>query len=57
MITVAEAMKKVECDSPCNFAVKSHDEKEMIEIVKQHAKQMHNMSISDKEVKQMMKPA
>lgn len=54
---MAEAMKKVECDSPCNFAVKSHDEKEMIEIVKQHAKQMHNMSISDKEVKQMMKPA
>ena len=54
---MAETMKKVECDSPCNFSVKSHDEKEIIEIVKQHGKKMHNMTISDKDIKSMMKPA
>ena len=54
---MAEAMKKVECESPCNFSVKSHDEKEIIQIVKQHGKKMHNMEITAKDVKQMMKPA
>jgi predicted small metal-binding protein len=54
---MAQAMKKVECDSPCNFSVKSHDEKEIIEIVKQHAKKMHNMTITDNDVKGKMKPA
>ncbi|HEX9156703.1 MAG TPA: DUF1059 domain-containing protein [Syntrophales bacterium] len=55
---MAEAMKKIECPSPCNFSVKSHDEKEIIiEIVKQHAKKSHNMEISEKEIKAMIKPA
>ncbi len=54
---MAEAMKKVECDSPCNFSVKSHDEKEIIEIVKQHGKTMHNMTIPDTDIKKMIKPA
>ena len=42
---MAEAMKKIECPSPCNFSVKSHDEKEIVEMVKQHAKKIHNMEI------------
>jgi predicted small metal-binding protein len=54
---MAENMKKIECDSPCNFSVKSHDEKEIIEIVKQHAKKMHNMTITDDDVKGKIKPA
>lgn len=47
---MAEVMKKVECDSPCNFSVKSRSEKEIIEIVKEHAKKMHNMTITDADV-------
>jgi len=39
------SMKKIECPSPCNFSVKSHDEKEIVEMVKQHAKKIHNMEI------------
>jgi predicted small metal-binding protein len=54
---MAEQLKTVECDAPCNFMVRSHDEKEIIEIVKQHAKKMHDMTITDDDVKQKMKPA
>lgn len=54
---MAEAMKKIECPSPCNFSVKSHDEKEIVEMVKLHAKKSHNMQISEKEIKAMIKPA
>jgi predicted small metal-binding protein len=53
---MAEAMKKLECPSPCNFTVKSHDEKEIIEMAKQHAKKSHNMEISEKELKEMIRP-
>jgi len=42
---MAEDMKKIECPSPCNFSVRSHDEKEIIEVVIQHAKKSHNMNI------------
>ena len=54
---MAEAMKKIECPSPCNFSVKSHDEQEIVEMVKQHAKRIHNMEISEKEIQVMIKPA
>ena len=54
---MAQDMKKVECDSPCNFCVKSHDENEIIEIVKQHAKKMHDKTITDNDVKGKMKAA
>lgn len=35
---MAEALKEVSCDPKCGFSVKSHDEKEIMDIVKQHAK-------------------
>jgi predicted small metal-binding protein len=54
---MAEDMKKIECPSPCNFSVRSHDEKEIIEVVIQHAKKSHNMNISEQEVKKMIEPA
>ena len=54
---MAEAMKKIECPLPFNFSVKSHDEKEIVEMVKQHAKRIHNMEISEKEIQAMIKPA
>lgn len=52
---MAETLKEVSCDPKCGFSVKSHDEKEIIEIVKQHAKKSHNMTVSDKEIMGMMK--
>jgi predicted small metal-binding protein len=54
---MAAKMKKIECPSPCNFSVKSHDEKELVEIAMQHAKKFHNMSITEQDVKKMIKPA
>jgi predicted small metal-binding protein len=54
---MAEQMKKIECPAPCNFSVKSHDEKEIVEMAMQHAKKSHNMTITEADVKKMIKPA
>ncbi len=54
---MAEILKKVECDPKCGFAVQSHDEKEIVAITTQHAKKMHNMAITEKDVRAMMKDA
>ena len=48
-------LKSVSCDPTCGFKVRSHDEKELISIVKTHAKNVHNMDLTDKQVKEMMK--
>ncbi len=53
---MAGTFKKVECDPARGFMVKSHDEKELIEIVRQHAKKSHNLSVTDKDIKEKMKP-
>ncbi len=52
---MAGTFKKVECESPCGFTVKSHDEKEVIEFVRQHAKKAHNMDISEKDIRSKMR--
>jgi predicted small metal-binding protein len=56
-VTVAEKLKKIECDPKCGFLVQSHDEKEIVEIALQHAKKAHSMNITQKDVKGMMKDA
>jgi predicted small metal-binding protein len=55
--TMAEKLKIVECDPKCGFLVQSHDEKELIEIAVQHAEKSHNLKITEKDVKGMMKDA
>ena len=35
--------------------VRSHDEKEIVELVKQHAQKIHNMTITDKDVLEKLK--
>ena len=35
---MAEELKKVECDPTCGFMVRTHDEKELVEIVKRLAR-------------------
>jgi len=57
VISMATALKQVECDPKCGFMIRSHDEKEVIEIAKEHAKKSHNMTITEKEIKAMMKNA
>jgi len=57
VIKVAGGLKMVECDPKCGFMVRSHDEKEIIDIIKQHAKKAHNMSVSDKDAASKMKDA
>jgi predicted small metal-binding protein len=54
---MANVLKQIECDPKCGFLVRSHDEKELIAIATEHAKKAHNMTVSEKDVKGMMKPA
>jgi predicted small metal-binding protein len=55
--TVAEKLKKLECDPKCGFAIQSHDEKEIIDIAVKHAKKAHKMDVTEKEARGMMKDA
>jgi len=48
-------LKSVACDPACGFMVRSHSEKELLSMVKTHAKKMHNKTMTDKDVKGMMK--
>jgi predicted small metal-binding protein len=50
-------LKSVSCDPDCGFMVRSHDESEIISLVKEHAKKQHSKDVTDKEVMAMMKPA
>lgn len=54
---MAEKLKKIECDPKCGFLVRSHDEKEVVKIATQHAKESHNMTLTEKDAKGMMKDA
>lgn len=54
---MAEVLKKIECDPKCGFMVRSHDEKEIVEIAMQHAKKSHDMAVTEKEAKAMVKNA
>lgn len=54
---VAEKLKKVECDPKCGFVIQSHDEKEIVDVTMQHSKKAHNMNITEKDVRGMMKDA
>jgi predicted small metal-binding protein len=50
-------LKQLECPPECGFMVRSHDEKEIVEIARQHAEKIHKMTMSDKELKEMIKSA
>ena len=52
---MAEKLKKIECDPKCGFMVRSHNEKEVVEIAMHHAKKAHKMNITEKELKGMVK--
>jgi predicted small metal-binding protein len=49
------AMHTLSCDNTCGFMVRSHDEKEAMSIMKNHAKKAHKMDMTDKQMQEMMK--
>lgn len=48
-------LKEIDCDPECGFMIKSHDEKEVIMVAKEHAKSKHDMDVSDKDMQKKMK--
>ncbi len=48
-------VKTAACDPKCGFKVSSRNEKEIIAVMKAHAKKYHHMNMTDKEVKDMIK--
>jgi len=55
---MAKGLKKLECDPVCGFLVRSHDEKEIIRIALEHAKEFHKeIKITEKDLKAMIKVA
>ena len=54
---MGETLKQIECEPKCGFLVRSHDEKELVRIGIEHAKKAHDMDVTEKEAKEMMKAA
>lgn len=50
----SESLKTVSCPPECGFMCRSHDERELIEIVKAHAKNAHGKILTDEQVKSFM---
>jgi predicted small metal-binding protein len=53
----SSAMYSAGCPSPCDFHVESRDRKEVAKILKEHAREHHQMDVSDKDAEAMVKPA
>jgi predicted small metal-binding protein len=45
-------LKKIEC--PCGFTVQGHDEGEVLQIVKTHAKQAHDHDLTESDLRQAL---
>ena len=50
-----EKMYSISCDAECGFMVKSHDKNEVMEITRKHAKEVHKMDVSDKDLEEKIK--
>jgi len=46
-----EELKLIQCDDKCGFLLRSHDEKEVVELARVHMKNKHNMTLSDAEIR------
>lgn len=44
-------LKSFACPDPCNFMVRSRDEKELTDVVLNHAKKIHSMAMTEADVK------
>ena len=43
------------CPSPCTFSVSSNDKSKVVAELKEHAKKVHHMDMSDKDAEAMVK--
>ena len=48
-------IKAIDCDPECGFMIKSHDEKEVIMVAKEHVKTKHDMDVSDMDMQKKIK--
>ena len=49
-------LSQIECDPACGFMVRSHDEREALDLSMRHAKRAHpEMKVSEVDLKKMMK--
>ena len=48
-------LKSISCNDACGFMVRSRSEKEVMSIMKSHAKKTHKMEMTEKQMKDMMK--
>ena len=55
MAKPAGQMVTYSCKDECGFMVRSHDDKEAMGIMKDHAKKMHKMKLTDDQLKSMKK--
>ncbi|OGR75669.1 MAG: hypothetical protein A2X32_03370 [Elusimicrobia bacterium GWC2_64_44] len=49
-----EELKLIQCDDKCGFQLRSHDEKEIMDLGRIHMKNKHNMTPSDAELRAKM---
>jgi predicted small metal-binding protein len=52
---MAGELKAIECEPKCGFMVRSHDEKELLQFAIQHAKTAHQMAVTEKDARALMK--
>lgn len=50
-----DPVKVISCGPECGFTIKSRDEKEITDIINQHGKRVHNLTMSEENIKGMMK--
>jgi len=52
-----QPLKMVACPPDCGFSCTSRSEKELIEALKSHAKNFHNVELTDEQARAAIKPA
>ena len=53
---ISGPLKSATCDvNGCGFMIRSHNEKEITSIMKNHAKTYHHKTLSEKEIKSMIR--
>ena len=50
-----DKIHEIACDPMCGFSIRSHDEKEVIDMAGKHVKTKHKMNTTPAELKKMMK--
>jgi predicted small metal-binding protein len=55
---MAENLKSISCEPTCGFMVRSHDENELVEMIKAHVAKKHpGTEMTEEDIKAMIKPA